>query len=72
MDEKSMIKITFLFVGFTSVTKFHQKRNDMTQITTGCKKLDKLLSGGFETGPITKIFDEFRSGKTQLCHTPIF
>ena len=25
--------------------------------------------GGIETGSITEIFGEFRTGKTQLCHT---
>lgn len=25
-------------------------------------------SGGIETGSITEIFGEFRTGKTQLCH----
>lgn len=25
--------------------------------------------GGIETGAITEIFGEFRTGKTQLCHT---
>ena len=28
-----------------------------------------LLIGGIETGSITEIFGEFRTGKTQLCHT---
>ena len=28
-----------------------------------------LLSGGFETGSITELYGEFRTGKTQLCHT---
>ena len=28
-----------------------------------------LLGGGIETGSITEIFGEFRTGKTQLCHT---
>lgn len=28
-----------------------------------------LLAGGIETGSITEIYGEFRSGKTQLCHT---
>lgn len=27
------------------------------------------LTGGIETGSITEIYGEFRSGKTQLCHT---
>jgi RecA/RadA recombinase len=26
-------------------------------------------AGGFETGSITELFGEFRTGKTQLCHT---
>lgn len=26
-------------------------------------------TGGIETGSITEIYGEFRSGKTQLCHT---
>ena len=26
-------------------------------------------SGGIETGSITEMFGEFRTGKTQLCHT---
>lgn len=33
------------------------------------KELDKLLGGGVETGSITEIFGEFRTGKTQICHT---
>ena len=28
-----------------------------------------FLSGGIETGSITEMFGEFRTGKTQLCHT---
>jgi len=32
--------------------------------------LDQLLGGGVETGSITEIFGEFRTGKTQICHTP--
>ena len=39
------------------------------QITTGSKELDKLLQGGIETGSITELFGEFRTGKSQLCHT---
>lgn len=44
-----------------------------------CDVLDQLLqlcmccmlcpAGGFETGSITELYGEFRSGKTQLCHT---
>lgn len=28
-----------------------------------------LNIGGIETGSITELYGEFRSGKTQLCHT---
>ena len=28
-----------------------------------------VILGGVETGSITEIFGEFRTGKTQLCHT---
>ncbi len=38
-------------------------------ISTGSKNLDELLGGGIETGAITELFGEFRTGKTQLCHT---
>jgi RecA/RadA recombinase len=30
---------------------------------------DLHSTGGIETGSITEIYGEFRSGKTQLCHT---
>lgn len=56
-------------LGFTSATIFHLKRSEIIQLTTGSKELDRLLNGGFETGSITEIFGEFRTGKTQLCHT---
>lgn len=56
-------------MGFTTATEFHQKRSEIIQITTGSKELDKLLQGGIETGSITEIFGEFRTGKTQICHT---
>ena len=56
-------------MGFTTATEFHQRRSEIIQLTTGSKELDKLLGGGIETGSITEIFGEFRTGKTQLCHT---
>lgn len=40
----------------------------MLQLTTGSGELDKLLGGGIETGAITELFGEFRTGKSQLCH----
>lgn len=56
-------------MGFTTATEFHQKRSEIIQLTTGSAELDRLLGGGIETGSITELFGEFRTGKSQLCHT---
>jgi len=55
-------------MGFTTAAEYHKQRQEIIQIHTGSKELDKLLEGGFETGSITEMFGEFRTGKTQLCH----
>lgn len=34
-----------------------------------CLEVYFFNEGGIETGSITEIFGEFRTGKTQLCHT---
>ncbi|XWS70135.1 hypothetical protein CRYUN_Cryun03dG0023300 [Craigia yunnanensis] len=56
-------------LGFTSAIPLHAQRLEIIQKTSGSSKLDKILEGGIETGSITEIYGEFRSGKTQLCHT---
>jgi len=56
-------------MGFETASEYHAMRQDVLRLTTGCVELDKLLGGGIETGSITEIFGEFRTGKTQLCHT---
>jgi len=56
-------------MGFTTAAEYHKQRQDIIQITSGSKELDKILGGGLETGSITELFGEFRTGKTQLCHT---
>ncbi|KAK9378245.1 Rad51-domain-containing protein [Kockiozyma suomiensis] len=56
-------------MGFTTATEYHQRRSELISITTGSKNLDTLLAGGIETGSITEIFGEFRTGKSQICHT---
>jgi DNA repair protein RAD51 len=56
-------------MGFTTATEYHKQRQEVVFLTTGSKELDKLLQGGIETGSITEMFGEFRTGKTQLCHT---
>lgn len=55
-------------MGFTTASEFHVKRSEIIQLTTGSKEFDKMLQGGVETGSITELFGEFRTGKTQLCH----
>lgn len=67
--------------GFCTGTQYMNKRDkvvrvsstvgtaDHQQITTGSATLDTMLGGGVETMAITEIFGEFRTGKTQLCHT---
>lgn len=56
-------------MGFQTAGSYLAKRKDLIYLTSGSKNLDTLLGGGFETGAITEIFGEFRTGKTQLCHT---
>ncbi|EPS32208.1 DNA repair protein rhp51 [Penicillium oxalicum] len=56
-------------LGFTTATEMHARRSELISITTGSKQLDTLLGGGIETGSITEIFGEFRTGKSQICHT---
>lgn len=56
-------------MGFTNALEFMAKRQDLITITTGSKALDQLLDGGIESGSITELFGEFRTGKSQLCHT---
>ena len=56
-------------LGFQTASTFFEKRQQMVQLSTGSASLDQLLNGGVETGSITEIFGEFRTGKTQICHT---
>ena len=55
-------------MGFSTASDYHRQRQDTLYLSTGCKDFDTLLGGGIETGSITEIFGEFRTGKTQLCH----
>lgn len=40
-----------------------EKRRSIISLTTGSTQLDKILGGGVETGSITELFGEFRTGK---------
>ncbi|GAA5982898.1 hypothetical protein JCM5350_001547 [Sporobolomyces pararoseus] len=55
-------------MGFTTATEFHARRSELVAITTGCTALDNILGGGIETGSITELYGEFRTGKSQICH----
>lgn len=54
---------------FVSGIDMLTKREKIRRITTGSLNFDKLLCGGIESQAITEVFGEFRTGKTQLCHT---
>ena len=44
-------------------------RKKVCYLSTGSKEFDNMLQGGIECGTITELFGEFRTGKSQLCHT---
>eukprot|EP00398_MALV-I-01_sp_L67-1_P000859 gene859-300_t len=56
-------------MGFQTATEYLVQRKNMISLSTGSSQFDALLHGGIETGSITEIFGEFRTGKTQICHT---
>ncbi|KAL8274347.1 hypothetical protein Esti_001669 [Eimeria stiedai] len=56
-------------LGFCSAQEYLEARSNLIRFTTGSVQLDALLKGGVETGNLTELFGEFRTGKTQLCHT---
>ncbi len=55
-------------MGFKPADVIWEKRKKMRRISTGGHNLDDLLGGGLETGAVTEVFGEFRTGKTQLAH----
>lgn len=55
--------------GFISGKEIETMRKKIVKISTGSKKLDKILGGGIESMSITEAYGEFRTGKTQLAHT---
>lgn len=69
MAEHACVAHKIVPLGFQSATEVHARRSELVHITTGSKNLDALLGGGIETGSITELFGEFRTGKSQICHT---
>ncbi|KDO27709.1 hypothetical protein SPRG_07338 [Saprolegnia parasitica CBS 223.65] len=55
--------------GFISASALLINNKQKYFITTGSKQFDMLLGGGIETMSVTEVHGEFRTGKTQLCHT---
>lgn len=55
-------------MGFKPATLVWEKRKQLKRITTGSANFDELLGGGIETGALTELFGEYRTGKTQLTH----
>ncbi|GAA5976707.1 hypothetical protein JCM11641_005667 [Rhodosporidiobolus odoratus] len=67
--DKIIAQVTKMIpMGFTTATEFHARRADLVTITTGSTALDNILGGGIETGAITELYGEFRTGKSQICH----
>ncbi|RSH87119.1 Meiotic recombination protein dmc1 [Saitozyma podzolica] len=54
---------------FLTAAEVSERRANVLYISTGSKSADAMLGGGIATQSITEVFGEFRTGKTQLCHT---
>jgi DNA repair protein RadA len=73
MGEKTITKIIeaareALDIDFETAKTVLARRKDLAKVTTGSQKLDELFGGGIETGSVTELFGEFRTGKTQIAH----
>lgn len=68
MSQK-LVPANLVISNFQSASEQLKVRKSLPRISTGSSKLDGLLQGGIETGSVTELFGEFRSGKTQLVHT---
>ena len=68
---EKIVKVIYdiLKLGIQPCAKALEERKRITRITSGSKQLDSILGGGFEANSITELFGEFRTGKTQICHT---
>lgn len=74
LSEAKVLKVKALVKGlvpmdFKTASDALEDRKSLVTLTTGSMELDKLLEGGVETGSMTEVFGEFRTGKTQLAHT---
>lgn len=53
---------------FSTADTLYTERLGLERITTGSDNLDELFGSGIETGAITELFGEYRTGKTQIAH----
>lgn len=56
-------------MGFSTGNVILAQRAEIVMLATGSKEVDEILDGGIETGSVTEVFGESKTGKTQLCHT---
>lgn len=62
---KARLSMPFQFIRGDELVKMRQ---NISQLTTGSKMLDKLLGGGIESQSISEFYGEYGSGKSQICH----
>ncbi|MHA1940970.1 MAG: DNA repair and recombination protein RadA [Candidatus Hodarchaeales archaeon] len=73
LGEKTVQKIIeaareALDIDFETAKVVLDRRLELAKITTGSQSLDELFGGGIETGAVTELYGEFRTGKTQIAH----
>ncbi|KAI3384416.1 hypothetical protein SNEBB_007199 [Seison nebaliae] len=54
---------------FMTGLQLAQERDKCFYIRTGSEALNEILGGGMQSQSIIEIIGEYRTGKTQLCHT---
>ncbi|ADV25522.1 Meiotic recombination-related protein, putative [Cryptococcus gattii WM276] len=69
LSEAKVEKLKETSPAFLTGTEIADRRANVVYITTGSKSVDAMLGGGIATQSITEVFGEYRTGKTQLCHT---
>ena len=54
---------------FSTAAEQLMRRRTLLRVSTGSREFDAVLEGGLEGEQICEVFGEYRTGKTQLCHT---
>ena len=54
---------------FKSAGQLRQDYQARFHVSTGSTELDSLLGGGMESCAMSELYGEYRTGKTQICHT---